>query len=172
MYLSISVMPLFARCENLHAVSVGMMLLSCIRVFICTMHLQEDPTLVHEHLQQKQSKAKKRGNLDKTWSMPNVLVDFMSHLPKTAMALPIKPLRWIIRQAKPCRQRHPDPETNSPHLSFSLVHGLILMFTPGFHSLSSQLLQYFVECLHRKENVSTFYITPPILHFFLPSDAP
>lgn len=51
---------------------------------------QEDPTLSHR-------KRKKR-SLDKYWAMPNVLVEFLSHLPKTAQALPIKSLRWLTRQ--------------------------------------------------------------------------
>ena len=63
---------------------------------------QEDPTLTHQHFQPKQGKTRRaRNNIDKCWAMPNVLVEFMCHLPKTAMALPIKPLRWVTRQANP-----------------------------------------------------------------------
>ncbi|CAM9202957.1 unnamed protein product [Scytosiphon promiscuus] len=59
----------------------------------------EDPTLEHQHLQHKRGK-RKRGNADPGWAMPNVLVEFMCHLPKTAKALPIKSLRWLTRQAQ------------------------------------------------------------------------
>lgn len=52
--------------------------------------------MVHQERQNK----RRRGHLDKNWAMPNVLVEFMCHLPKTAVALPIKPLRWLTRQAK------------------------------------------------------------------------
>ncbi|CAN0327271.1 unnamed protein product, partial [Ectocarpus sp. 8 AP-2014] len=51
-------------------------------------------------MHQERHNKRKRGNLDKNWAMPNVLVEFMCHLPKTAVALPIKPLRWLTRQEK------------------------------------------------------------------------
>ncbi|CAM9105500.1 unnamed protein product, partial [Hapterophycus canaliculatus] len=55
----------------------------------------EDPTLEHQHLHHKRGK-RKRGNADPGWAMPNVLVEFMCHLPKTAKALPIKPLLFFV----------------------------------------------------------------------------
>lgn len=66
---------------------------------------QEDPTLSHHHFQHKQGKSKSKRrkanlSLDKAWAMPNVLVEFMCHLPKTALALPVKPLRWLTRREK------------------------------------------------------------------------
>lgn len=79
---------------------------------------QEDPTLVHEHFQQKQNKTKRRGNFDKAWAMPNGLVEFMCHLPRTAMALPIKPLRWIIRQATIFMKDRESVLINSPRAFF------------------------------------------------------
>lgn len=60
--------------------------------------MQEDPTLSHEHFKRK------KVALDPYWAMPNVLVEFMGHLPKTAQALPVKSLQWLTRQANPCRQ--------------------------------------------------------------------
>ncbi len=82
---------------------------------------QEDPTLAHQHFQPKQGKAKKaRSTLDKCWAMPNVLVEFMCHLPKTAMALPIKPLRWVTRQANP-HMAHMKQSTSYLVAKFSVV---------------------------------------------------
>lgn len=54
---------------------------------------QEDPTLSHRHFKRK------KAGLDPYWTMPNVLVEFMSHLPKTAQALPVKSLLWLTRRA-------------------------------------------------------------------------
>lgn len=56
-------------------------------------------------MHQERQNKRKRGNLDKNWAMPNMLVEFMCHLPKTAVALPIKPLRWLTRQAIKTRNR-------------------------------------------------------------------
>lgn len=44
------------------------------------------------------TKRSRPSQLDRHWSMPNKLVDFLCNLPKTAQALPVKPLHWLVRQ--------------------------------------------------------------------------
>ncbi|CAM9812608.1 unnamed protein product, partial [Ectocarpus sp. 13 AM-2016] len=95
----------FASCPSCHGLGPFTIVVKgekkSRKLAACKDRAQEDPTLMHQERQNK----RKRGNLDKNWAMPNVLVEFMCHLPKTAVALPIKPLRWLTRQAIKTRNR-------------------------------------------------------------------
>jgi hypothetical protein len=44
------------------------------------------------------SKRSRPSHLDRHWSMPNKLVDFLCNLPRTAQALPVRSLHWLVRQ--------------------------------------------------------------------------
>lgn len=79
-------------CYKKHRLQILCTVVICSNKSAC-LGRQEDPILLRRF-----RRKKKTSPLDRCWAMPNVLVEFMTHLPKTSQALPAKSLRWLTRR--------------------------------------------------------------------------